>query len=435
MLDKRVDLGTWCSFLLAMLAATATVAPGGPTLSCILMLLTGLGFCRRWTLSKRSQIPVLILLTSFVFISGITSFPTDGWKIVDTPVRYVLAIPFILILPSVRLSTGIILKGFVIGALLSGLVGIYQIYFGGHHRATGSIFIIYFGILAVLQALASICASVYFKDNNRFWFALSIMGILLGLTGSILSETRGAWIAFPPTALFIAFLSINKLTFRAFVLLTAFIACATAISYTTIPAVKERTDQIFQNLEAYQEGNKNTSVGLRFEMWRAAIREFQESPLIGLGYKKRGEYREQLIQEGFLVSNDGSGSAHNEFFDAMGKRGLLGILAVLSLYFIPTWIFLTSYLSTRSRETKIVAITGLSIVLVYFIAGLTERFLFHHTGAMFYIFLVSGLWIASKQGSCELDNYSPVRSFVINASSEKTTTIEETEKVKENIER
>ena len=398
MFKTKIDVGLMCSFLLAFLAASATVAPGGPSIASVLMLLAGLICVTKWRLSTETKTHLLVAVLFYTFMSGITSFYFDGWKIADVPGRYLLAIPFALLLSYRRLRANIILNGFVVGAILSGLVSLYQVFVEGMGRSTGSIFIIYFGILTVVQASVSLCAMLFHKDNNKLWFWLSASGVVLGLLAAVLSGVRGAWTGIIPAFLLFFILSNKKLTIGK--LMTAGIAglVVCILAYNSSSVVQQRTDAVFDNIYAYQQGSKNTSVGLRFEMWRAAVREFQQSPVIGLGFTRRGEYREQLIDEGYLVSSDGSGSAHNEFFDALSKRGLLGVLAILMLYMVPAWIFLRQFLHSKSKEQKAVSIAGLCMVTVYVMAGLTERFLFHHTGAMFYAFLISGLWVLTMQG-------------------------------------
>ena len=397
MFEMRINSGLVCSLLLAFLAASSTVVPGGPSIAAVLMLLVGLIFVKKWRLSRDTKTHLLVAVLLYTFISGITSFHFDSWKIVDVPARYLLAIPFVLVLSNSKLDPKIILNGFVIGAILSGLVSIYQVFFEGMERSTGSILIIYFGILTVVQASVSLCAMLFHKGNSKIWFWLSGVGVSLGLLAAVLSGVRGAWLSIIPSFLLFFILSNKKLSFRKLAAVGAVGFAFCIIAYTTSTVVKQRTDAVLDDLYAYQAGMKNTSVGLRFELWRAAIREFEQSPVIGLGIKRRSEFQEQLIDEGYLVSKDGSGSVHSEFFDALSKRGMLGILAILMLYLIPGWIFIHQLKGGQSKERLAVCLAGLCMITVYVMAGLTERFLFHHIGAMFYAFLIPGLWMLVLQ--------------------------------------
>ena len=139
------------------------------------------------------------------------------------------------------------------------------------------------------------------------------------------------------------------------------------------------------DFEKYQLGDTHTSVGVRFEMWRAAVREFKESPIIGLGFERRSEFRKELRKEGYIVSLDGTGSAHSDFFDAISKRGIIGLIASTALYLIPVIMIFRKFLKSEGSE---IYILGLCLVFIYAINGLTETFLYRHNSAMLYICLL-----------------------------------------------
>ena len=51
--------------------------------------------------------------------------------------------------------------------------------------------------------------------------------------------------------------------------LSGSIACVAVFNF--VPAIHQRAMDVVVDIEQYAENNKNTSVGLRFEMWRAGV--------------------------------------------------------------------------------------------------------------------------------------------------------------------
>jgi O-antigen ligase len=55
--------------------------------------------------------------------------------------------------------------------------------------------------------------------------------------------------------------------------------------------VQERIKLIFSDVRSYQQGIKTTSIGLRFEMWKASIYIIKNSPFFGAG---TGDYKVEV---------------------------------------------------------------------------------------------------------------------------------------------
>ncbi len=389
----NLDHDRTVSLLAATLIAISTTVPRGLELSCLLILFYSLYHWKKWKLTGPGNYLPLFSVLLFAFISGITHILTDGPRALDISARYLLVLPLILLLPVIKIIPSWIFKGFVIGGILSGCASLYQYFALGYDRAFGALFIIYFANLAAVQAALSFSAFFWFRKHNSVWRLLAIVATIMGTTAMILSGTRGAWLALL-SALLVAvvlifeFFDWKKLTA---VIIGAFIL--SILSYQFVPVVHERFSTTITELREYSSGQRSniatSSSGVRFEIWRAAIREFQEAPLLGLGSEdKRSEFRKQLIKEGYFVSTDGSGSTHSEFFDAMAKRGIVGIVAILLLYLLPLIYFIKQYFSIQDPRSRLLCTSGAVFVTVFIISGLTERFLFHHVGAMFYGFIM-----------------------------------------------
>gem|GEM_PF-3215820 len=415
--DSSAKVPLLASGLLALLAATATNLPKGPGLACALMLLVALVHARHWKCCSAAKTLPLAGLLLLAGLSGLSHLLIDGWHALDTPLRYLLALPVVFWLSRIRLQPGVLFAGFVVGALVAGLTALYQLLvvpesLVSAHRADGLVGKVFtFGTLVSVQAAACVCAAVYFyRRGNNMACAASVAGVALGITGCVLSGNRGSWVALAPALLLLFLLFGKSLGARQVLGLMLSGVLVLGLAWTSVPFVKQRTEAALRELTVYSvaDGVQHEdcvsyygSVGIRLELWRAALREFQKSPLIGLSFKERSRFDQQLKNEGYCFDfhekTDGTGSAHSEFFDALAKRGLLGVIAIFLLYLIPARHFVRCWRQCVSHADKAVPAVGLAMVTVYAFAGLTERFLFAHAEAMFYAFMVTGLWFMSSQ--------------------------------------
>lgn len=390
------------SFLAALLIAISTTVPRGLELSCILLLIYSLYYWRRWQFVGQPNYLPLIAVMLFAFFSGLLHVHRDGTEALDVTFRYLLVLPLIFQLPLSKIEPDVIFKGVIIGGLLSGAVASYQYFIVGHERAFGALFTIYFANLTAVQAALSFCAFFWFL-KHQYWSALALLATLMATTAMILSGTRGAWIALPPALLITVILFFRLFSWKKLTAIAAGFLVTIIMSYQFIPIVHERFSTTMTEVMDYTSGAREqlitSSSGQRFEMWRAAIREFQEAPLLGLGIEKRSEFRQQLISEGYFVNPDGAGSTHSELFDGMAKRGVIGIIALLLLYLVPLVSFVRQYLASPDYQSRLLCTSGIAFVIVFMISGLTERFLYHHVGAMFYGFFMPVMYAMVCQSS------------------------------------
>jgi O-antigen ligase len=107
------------------------------------------------------------------------------------------------------------------------------------------------------------------------------------------------------------------------------------------------------------------------------------------GYKQQMEVlaNEGVVDSGILVY----GHAHNEFIDAFAKRGILGVIVLLTLYLIPLRLF-ARHFSEPDLTKRSIAVAGVLLPVTYIDFGLTQVFLSHNSGVMMYAFLLAILW-------------------------------------------
>ncbi|MEZ8806989.1 MULTISPECIES: O-antigen ligase family protein [Vibrio] len=99
--------------------------------------------------------------------------------------------------------------------------------------------------------------------------------------------------------------------------------------------VSERIDYSLHEYHQISQGNMDTSIGLRLQMYQAGFDFFVDSPLLGIG----GDKEAQLDKLSFTPTNSGkrfivNAHLHNNYIDKAASSGLVGIaLLMLSLMY------------------------------------------------------------------------------------------------------
>ncbi|NLW05578.1 MAG: O-antigen ligase family protein, partial [Pseudomonadaceae bacterium] len=180
-----------------------------------------------------------------------------------------------------------------------------------------------------------------------------------------------------------------KLKLVLLIILLSFIALVYLIPQT---GVKTRISQAFYDVEMYFSGeSKNTSVGLRFDMWQGAIKLIIDKPLTGWGREGYHEGMQALANQGEVTAFAVENHAHNDFLDSFARRGLLGLLTLLMLYLVPLHLF-SNYLASPNMELRAVATAGALLPVAFIDFGLSQAFLEHNSGVMIYAFWLVVLW-------------------------------------------
>lgn len=119
-----------------------------------------------------------------------------------------------------------------------------------------------------------------------------------------------------------------------------------------------RIHQGLMDLQRYQDGNSNSSWGIRLELYSLSLRAFFEQPLWGWG---AGSVQE-VIRSGiaFGVPTFNAHHYHSDFFTLLASAGLLGMLF---------WWGVLIYLFKLSRNNYL----GIALLLASLAMGLTDR--------------------------------------------------------------
>lgn len=298
--------------------------------------------------------------------------------------------------------------GLIAGCLGAGAVALWQVHVEGAPRASGfptkHTNAIQWGNLALLMAtmllVQALCLRRRLDGRAKL---LAGVAVLAGLHASVLSQSRGGWLALLlaiPIGLLLLYRVDRRAVLKAVAGLVALIALVGAMNYQV---VAQRFHIMGQEVQTYDTArDASSSVGQRMEHWRFAVDMIKEKPLLGWGFAPymqqkaervaAGRYHPAIVEYKFV---------HNEVLDVLVKRGVIGLLALLAFYAIPVFMFWPTHARLArhadiARRDQILALrlSGLAIPVLYIGFGLTQVFFAHNSGIMFYLFAVIVNWSA-----------------------------------------
>lgn len=328
----------------------------------------------------------------------------------DSPSRFLLAVPifFALRKGGFRLQRAVQF-GFPLGAITALLFIVFGANFLGSSRA-GLYFMneIHFGDMTLMLGILSLLSINWEgKDSIPVW-SLKISGLFAGLVASIMSGSRGGWIAIPFFLLiWFLFRNTGRLGVK---LVTAVVASAllALISYFFVDAIHIRLNEIYADLAAFSQGNADTSVGIRLQLWKAALRLFVENPVFGVGAEGFGRAMDGMSATGFITpmaAELGKGEVHSEILANAVRFGIFGLLSILAVYFVPFFIFLRAARSD-DHQRRGAAMMGMCLTLGFFVFGLTAEIFILKMTAAFYSLTVAVLLAAATNNLKSSPNHT-----------------------------
>lgn len=282
--------------------------------------------------------------------------------------------------------------GLFIGTIGAAGLAVYQRFALHWDRAGGFHQIIMFGDIAMAMGLMSLASIGHFSRTRLA--LLPYLAFLAGLTASILSVTKGGWIALLFS--FIPLYSYGQDEARRRMIVVAFAGMALLIGACFVPqlGVGSRLANISTDIHQYLIGNPGESIGARLELWEAAWKMFLAHPFVGIGQGNFQQALATLIEHGEIHASVGYlNHAHNEMFNALATRGLFGGISLTFMYAAPFVFFMRTL--RRKDDSQPYALAGLLLVLSYIDFGLSQVLFAHHIGTTFY-----ALTIAVLAGLC-----------------------------------
>jgi O-antigen ligase len=300
----------------------------------------------------------------------------------DGPSRFLLAIPIYLALRQIKTNSLIVLQyGLPLGAISTVIMTLILSDHQPYYPRAGTAFInpIHFGDLALILGN-------WTGRNSLYAVTFKILGLLAGLFVSVQSESRGGWIAIPVVLLTWLIIQNKERGLLRLLMVMVPPLLFGITSYFLINIIHQRVDEVYSDIVAAWHGNLDTSIGIRLQLWKAALYLFRENPIFGVGLDGYASMMSTLTQSGFITSTAadfGRGEVHNEILANMAKLGIVGLLSILAVYFVPLIIFLRT-LKSNSDTKRTAAMMGGCLVLGFLVFGLSVETFDMKMNAAFY---------------------------------------------------
>ena len=332
----------------------------------------------------------LYLLTALFFIV----LHGDKFKLIDNPLRAFLFLSVIIFVIYTKAKFDVLLYSIPVGSFVAGLVALYQYYVLHLPSAFWEQMKIQSGDIAMSLGLFSFIIALYLFDikKNRFALVTAIAG-LFGVLASVLSFARGGWVGVPLIFVFVLYMYRNMISKK---LLSAVVLSILVggISLSTNEQFVGRILDVKNNLSHYSQNSKDGSIGARLDMWKMGVDAFIEHPISGWSLKALDEYKKSLADKG-VVSREFTvySHLHNQFIDELAKKGILGGVAILGIFLVPLCSFYRKQKKfPNNKKLKLLTTLGIIHVLSTMSYCLTQAFLTHNSGNIFYFFSLVLFW-------------------------------------------
>ncbi|WP_175123149.1 O-antigen ligase family protein [Achromobacter animicus] len=379
-----VNLVAWLVLLMPALALTSPV--GGPAVLYLsaLIALTAIAVnaVKRYEpMDFRALWPMALALLSPLVCMLITSSVKSVWSNseLEKLLRFALALPvlWLLLRAPQRLLRHIewtVLAGALAGSILlitmmltGGRGAVVEV--GGRYNAVAfANMVLLFGGMTLL--------SLGWGPGSR-WprleTGLKVLAAALAVCATWMSETRSSWMLLPILGL-VFLLGLRNWRRRHKVYCALAVSVALVVSAAAIWTFSSRMQEITHDVQGFAtSANRDTSFGIRLQLWHAAILMFEKSPVVGIGPSKFRDELRVLQGQGIVTQEvvDGFGEPHNDLLAALAGYGVLGLLSMLTLYLLPAAIFFRR-LASDDRVIRVGAQMGLLFCLSYCAFSLTE---------------------------------------------------------------
>lgn len=255
----------------------------------------------------------------------------------------------------------------------------------------GALNAIPFGDISLLLGVLSLLTLGWRVTRTRVETVGKLLAGLAGLLASLLSQSRGGWLALPLFAALLWWaLRPARRPGRRQVLLAGVLVLALALGAGRV--AWPRLQSAAQDVSAYVDGGpRDTAVGMRFQVWAASLTMLREHPLTGVGYDRFRPTLQAYAQAGRVSpAIAGLPHSHNEILFVASTTGLLGLLALLGVQLGPLRV-LWPALRRGSRQTRCAAAMGLCVTLGFLVFGATEVLFIISMTTAIYVFLTAAL--------------------------------------------
>lgn len=393
MLSLSLKNNTLISLLFAAFLITSVNVEHVMGVSALLMLLVsiiGLFVTRKqnnpplqtW---EKYWITSLFLFVGLVYIDILKGF--GDISDIDSQSRLILAIPVYLYIRRVGVNLNIVLAGFAIGAIVTGIYAWYQHVELGLARAHGITNAVYYGDIVMLFFLFCVYGALVVK-NIGFRLFLFIAAIF-GLYAAIVSGTRGGWITLPSMLILLLTYNVWKVSLlKRLSVSILFLIIMIGVYQSPSTGVQARVNLTIENVSKYFSEGKMSSIGYRLEMWKTSWLIAKNDNFLGNGPNDYRSSAQIIVDTGQVHKGVAQfAGPHNQYVESMVNEGVFGLISLLAIFFIPMRIALKNLQDPKSLHIS--AMFVLTILVAYMEFMLSISSLTLQIMALFFAFSVS----------------------------------------------
>jgi O-antigen ligase len=209
-------------------------------------------------------------------------------------------------------------------------------------------------------------------------FVMTIMTLAI-----VLSYTRAAWVSLVGVVL-LYFLVQARIRWWFVMMLGvgaigAFFVFQDQVIMKLEKNRQDSSDDLAEHVNSISNVATDASNLERINRWSAALRMFEEEPMLGFGpgtYKFYYAPYQHSSQLTIISTNFGDlGNAHSEYFGPLAEMGVLGLLTFLLVIGVAIYKFIVVYYNTKSREMKLVVMGTFLGFITYIVHGTLNNYL------------------------------------------------------------
>jgi O-antigen ligase len=272
----------------------------------------------------------------------------------------------------------------ILSSLGITIITIYQYFYLSVHRIHGftnpNIFVIYCATIAISCFCMAIDKNII---HNRILLSFCF---ILTLSATILTGSRGTIISLITAILVTFVITYYKSKHLKKMLIASLIFIIIVV--TAFAFIKPRIHLTVHEINLIRSGSYESSIGIRFQLWTAAMNIIRSSPFFGVGdtYKSKLEksFDEGIISKKALQQNH----FHNQILDTMVKKGAVGTILLLTILFYPL------VNSIRQKEGGWRSNFAVGLFLIYFVSGFSDVPLNHPQIIYLYIIFLNTIYFS-----------------------------------------
>lgn len=333
----------------------------------------------------------IVFTATVLFSVAEQGFAYPAVRELDVLLRPLLAIGVLFLLTRTRPPEGVLWFAMAIGAVLGGIYAIYEVLIiEAQSRAQAAAHPIVYGRTTLGMGFIAAIGLPYFRQLGRGYALIPCAALLLGLVGSFLSGSRGAWIALP-VLLPLLLWQHWRPGYHHFAVIGAIALLALSVVLFAIPetGVQKRYQTAVEQVQRYLEDpaeHGGTSVGMRFEMWRGVLHAFVQHPVSGVGMGERfNAFLTRGVEAGtYHPAMKRVSMPHNAYLQVLVARGLIGFAGLLALWLALGYVFWNATRHESGSTLRTLGVAGLCLLALYLVGGLTHSVMDYGPPLMFF---------------------------------------------------